>query len=125
MGPVWDYDLAFGNVNYSPAEFPEGFWIKSGSPWYKRMFEDDYFKDAVRERFDYYYGNLTSFQTKIDEFEAYLSVSQAKNFELYPGILDPNVELWPVPERFDNHHGYVEHLKNWINARMEWLNTWL
>jgi hypothetical protein len=125
MGPVWDYDLAFGNVNYSTAEFPEGFWIKSGSPWYKRMFEDDYFKDAVRERFDYYYSNLTSFQTKIDEFEAYLSVSQAKNFELYPGILDPNVELWPVPERFDNHHGYVEHLKNWINARMEWLNTWL
>jgi hypothetical protein len=89
------------------------------------MFEDDYFKDAVRERFDYYYSNLTSFQTKIDELETYLSVSQVKNFELYPGILDPNVELWPVPERFDNHHGYVEHLKNWINARMEWLNTWL
>ena len=92
---------------------------------FERMFEDDYFKDAVRERFDYYYSNLASFQAKIDEFESYLSVSQAKNFELYPGILDPNVELWPVPERFDNHHGYVDHLKNWINARMEWLNTWL
>ena len=125
MGPIWDYDLAFGNVNYSEAEFPEGFWIKSGNPWFKRMFEDEYFKEAVRERFNYYYSNLGSFQSKIDEFQLNLSISQEKNFELYPGLLDPNVEIWPVPIRFYNHNGYVEYLKGWLNARMDWLNTWL
>ena len=127
MGPIWDYDLAFGNVNYSTAEFPSGFWIKSGSPWYKRMFEDEYFANLVEERFQYFYSNLSMFQSKIDEFESYLSESQAKNFELFPDLLRPSVEVWPVPDsaRFDNHHSYVDYLKTWINDRMEWLNTWL
>ena len=125
MGPIWDFDLAFGNVNYSTAEFPSGLWIKSGSPWYKRMFEDEYFANLVKERYVFFYQNLEQFNSKVDDFELYLSKSQKKNFELYPGLLDPNVELWPVPARFDNHHGYVDYLKTWINDRMEWLNTWL
>ena len=124
MGPVWDFDLAFGNVNYSNAENPEGFWIKDNL-WYKRMFEDPYFKQMVQERFDYYNDNLNLILSKISEFETYLSKSQKKNFELYPSLLDPNSEVWPVPARFDNHHEYVEYLKNWINARMLWLKTWL
>ena len=58
MGPIWDFDLAFGNVNYSTAEFPSEFWIKSGSPWYKRMFEDEYFANLVKERYVFFYQNL-------------------------------------------------------------------
>ena len=125
MGPIWDFDLAFGNVNYSTAEFSTGFWIKSGSPWYKRMFEDDYFTNLVKERYNFFYENLDQFNSKVDDFELYISKSQKKNFELFPGLLDPNVELWPVPARFDSHHGYVDYLKTWIRDRMEWLNTWL
>jgi hypothetical protein len=124
MGPIWDFDLAFGNVNYSNAENPEGFWIKDNL-WYKRMFEDPYFKQMVQERFDYYNNNLSLILSKISGFETYLSKSQKKNFELYPSLLDPNSEVWPVPARFDNHHGYVEYLKAWLDTRMEWLKTWL
>jgi len=123
MGPIWDFDLAFGNVNYSTAEFYNGFWIKSGSPWYKRMFQDEYFANLVKERYAFFYQNLEQFNSKVDDFELYLSKSQKKNFELYPGLLDPNVELWPVPARFDNHQGYVDYLKTWIRDRMEWLNS--
>ena len=124
MGPIWDFDLAFGNVNFSNAENPEGFWIKDNL-WYKRMFEDPYFKQMVQERFDYYNNNLSLILSKISGFETYLSKSQKKNFELYPSLLDPNSEVWPVPARFDNHHSYVEYLKTWLDTRMAWLKTWL
>jgi len=40
-------------------------------------------------------------------------------------LLCPNSEVWPVPARFDNHHGYVEYLKTWLDTRMAWLKTWL
>jgi hypothetical protein len=123
MGPIWDFDLAFGNVNYSSAENPEGFWIKSRSPWYIRMFEDSYFSNQVKERFNYFYSNLSVISSQVDDFESYITRSQKKNFELYPGLLDPSVEVWPVPARFDNHHDYVEYLKAWIQTRMEWLKT--
>ena len=124
MGPIWDFDLAFGNVNYSNAENPGGFWIKDNL-WYNRMFEDPYFNNLVKERLEYFNDNLNNILSKIDDYETYLEKSQKKNFELYPDLLDPTKEVWPVPARFDNHHDYVKYLKNWIQERMTWLITWI
>ena len=124
MGPIWDFDLAFGNVNYSNAENPGGFWIKDNL-WYNRMFEDPYFNNLVKERLEYFNDNLNNILSKIDDYETYLEKSQKKNFELYPDLLDPSKEVWPVPARFDNHHDYVKYLKNWIQERMAWLITWI
>ena len=121
MGPVWDFDLAFGNVDYSNAENPEGFWIKENL-WFKRMFEDPYFSDLVNTRFNYYENNLSSILSKVDEFENYLSKSQKKNFEIWD-ILSKDV--WHIPVKYDTHHEYVEYLKNWIDTRMLWLKAWL
>ena len=122
MGPVWDFDLAFGNVNYSSAEDPEGFWIKENI-WYEKMFEDPYFKELVKERLSYYKDNLDEILLKIDGYELYIAKSLDKNFALYPGLLDPNVEVWPVPDRYDNHNNYVINLKSWIQKRMSWLEA--
>lgn len=122
MGPVWDFDLAFGNVNYSSAEDPEGFWIKENI-WYEKMLEDPYFKELVKKRFSYYMDNLDEILSKLDGYELYIAKSLDKNFALYPGLLDPNVEVWPVPDRYDNHNSYVINLKSWIQKRISWLET--
>ncbi|MDB2567261.1 CotH kinase family protein [Flavobacteriaceae bacterium] len=121
MGPIWDFDLAFGNVDYSVAENPEGFWIKNG-PWYKRLFEDPYFANLVRERLLYYDNNLNELFSKIDGFEEYLNLSQKKNYEIWQTL---GKYVWPNPVYYDTHHEEVEHLKNWIEQRMAWLKTWL
>ena len=121
MGPLWDFDLAYGNVDYSNATYPEGFHIKS-NPWYKRMFEDPYFNSLVKDRFLYYETNLDMLLNKIDLIEKYLEKSQQKNFEIWP-ILGQYV--WPNPVYYDTHHEEVEHLKDWIKQRMTWLKTWL
>lgn len=39
MGPVWDYDIAFGNINYSSNKDVEGFYIKYAE-WFVRMYGD-------------------------------------------------------------------------------------
>jgi len=122
MGPIWDFDLAFGNVDYSNAKYPEGFWVKE-NPWFKRMFEDPYFDGLVKERFRYYFDNLDETLSKIDGFENQLLQSQKRNFQLFPFLLNSNEYVWPIPEKFNTHNGYVEHLKSWIETRMNWLNT--
>ena len=70
---------------------------------------------------------LLSISRKIinQEAEALYTLSKSldKNFALYPGLLDPNVEVWPVPDRYDNHNSYVINLKSWIQKRMSWLET--
>ena len=55
MGPLWDFDLSYGNVDYSDAEFPLGYWVKY-NPWISRLFEDPVFADQVAARYDDYYN---------------------------------------------------------------------
>lgn len=118
MGPIWDFDLSYGNVDYADAEFPEGFWIKY-NPWISRMFEDPYFENLVRDRFDFYYQNLDNFNNTIDDFSSYLSVSQSYNDDIWQTL---GTYVWPNPVWFDTHQEEVNYVKQWLAARMNWLN---
>src|SRR5690606_2547891 len=42
MGPLWDFDLSMGNVDYSVAVNPLGWWIRHG-PWFVELFKDPAF----------------------------------------------------------------------------------
>ena len=77
MGPLWDFDLSYGNVDYADSQYVDGFWVKDNL-WISRMFEDPYFQALVEERFDYYYNSLGYFNQVIDDTSSYLN-SAAKN----------------------------------------------
>ena len=56
MGPIWDYDLAFGNANYDDAslvtnweyEYPE-----AGQPfWWQRLMSDPWFANLANCRYE-------------------------------------------------------------------------
>jgi hypothetical protein len=118
MGPIWDFDLSYGNVDYADAEFTEGFWIKY-NPWINKMFEDPYFENLVRERFSFFYQNLNNFNNTIDDFSSYLSVSQDYNYDIWQTL---GTYVWPNPVWFDTHQEEVSYVKQWLSARMNWLN---
>jgi spore coat protein CotH len=118
MGPIWDFDLSFGNVDYADAQYEEGFWIAE-NPWIKRLLEDPKFKDQVKNRFAHYYSNMPMLLEKMDEYAAYLEDSQKVNYDIW-GTLGEKV--WPNPVWYDTYEEEVEHLKNWFVKRMDWLN---
>jgi hypothetical protein len=119
MGPLWDFDLSFGNVDYADSRYSEGFWVKE-NPWYKRLFEDPAFESEVKERFMYFYNNTNVILDKIDEYAAHLERSQAQNYQTWPTL---GTYVWPNPVYFDTHVEEVAHLKEWIAKRMEWLHS--
>ena len=86
MGPIWDFDLSFGNADYSPQAFyPAGNWINE-HPWIERLLEDDYFKQKVIERYTYYYDKRNDFMALIDQFSDQINRSQILNYELYQNL---------------------------------------
>lgn len=119
MGPLWDFDLAFGNVDYSECEFPTGFWVKRHA-WYSRLFEDQAFVAKVKERFVYFRQNQNFILGKMDDFASQLKWSQEENdakWNLFGN------HVWPNPIVYDTYDEEVEHLKSWYTARMNWLET--
>lgn len=119
MGPLWDFDLAFGNVNYSECEFSTGFWVKDHS-WYARLFEDPAFVEKVKVRFSYFRDYQNYILDKIDFYANYLSLAQQENDAKWDIIGN---YAWPNPVVYDTYEEEVEHLKNWYIERMNWLET--
>ena len=118
MGPLWDFDLAFGNTDYDERG-PEGFWIKN-SDWFNRLFEDPVFVNRVKERFDYFYDRLPDIMREIDATGDYLKYSAIANenrWHTFYNYGEPNVEIW------GKYQNEVQSVKEYIKTRMDWLKT--
>lgn len=118
MGPLWDFDLAFGNVNYSECEFPEGFWVKHHD-WFDRLFQDPKFVNQVKERFAYFKSKEAAILKLIDENATYLQWAQAENDQKWDLIGN---WVWPNSVVLDSYEAEVDHLKSWFTTRMAWLD---
>ena len=117
MGPLWDFDLSFGNVDYADSRYTDGYWIKEHA-WYQRLFQDPSFVRLVKERFMFFKGNQNFLLNKIDEYAEQLRWAQEENDSRWATI---GSYVWPNPVVFDTYTEEVNHLKAWLSARMDWL----
>ena len=119
MGPIWDFDLSYGNLNYSDAQYTYDFYIRQNN-WISRLFDDPKFEEKVKNRFLFYYNKLDEFKETIDNYADYLDKSQKANFDRWDIL---GVYVWPNPVWNLTYKQEVDRLKNWIVERMNWLNT--
>lgn len=118
MGPIWDFDLAYGNVYYSDCKNPTGFWVKQHA-WFNLLFQDEDFKNKVKERFLYFKGQEDFLLQHIDQTAYQLRYAQGKNNDVW------NVYgqwIWPNNVVFGSHQQEVDYLKDWLQQRMQWLD---
>lgn len=118
MGPIWDFDYAIGNVNYTDSRFSTGFWIKE-SYLISRLFEDPFFVSAIKERWLNKKNEVYKIFSFIDERANYLDVAQSFNFNKWR-ILDKQVE--GSSSFFGNYHSQIDTLKSWLTERLDWLD---
>lgn len=119
MGPLWDFDLSFGNVDYADSQYPEGYWVKEHE-WYTRLFEDPAFVVEVQERFAFFKENQNVILAKIDAYAEQLKWAQQENENKWQTF---GVYVWPNPVFYNTHQEEVDHMKDWFNTRMEWLDN--
>ncbi len=119
MGPLWDFDLAFGNVDYADSQYPDGFWVKYNN-YFDRMFQDPYFVNQVKSRFKYFKSQESYFMDIIEEQKYALRYAQDENNQRWD--LFGNY-VWPNPVYFETHIEEVDHLKEWLNERLNWLDN--
>lgn len=120
MGPLWDFDLAFGNVDYNTNDNPEGFWLKNNIAWYKSLFKDPAFVSLVKERFDYFYSQKDVIFNEINRNAEYLQYAAVENNNKWSTLYN---YTWPNNEVLGSYQNEVQSLKTWLNRRFEWLKT--
>ena len=120
FGPVWDFDLAMGNVNYDGADRIDGWHARRGA-WFARLFEDPAFDARVRARWRQLRadGTIDRVLTEVAVQQAYLGVVQAGNFRRWPIL---STWVWPNRVVTGSYGGEVQALDEWLRARIAWLD---
>lgn len=125
IGPNWDFDIAFGNINYNDCDKIEGFWIKKAS-WISRMFEDQRFVILVKSRWNEKKNDVQqTFSNNgiIQSMKDAVRGSANYNFIKWP-ILGSYV--WPNPVGVENRATYfseVDYMTNWLLERYTWFDS--
>jgi hypothetical protein len=135
LGPVWDFDIAFGNVDYGYGSDTVGWDLVSMPPllardaepqipfWWPRLAEDSTFWYTAGDR----WAGLraTQFTSEkvcafIDSVAAYIDEAQQRNFQRWP-ILDTYV--WPNAYIGGTYANEIAYLKDWVVHRMLWMDS--
>lgn len=116
FGPVWDFDLAIGNVNYNGADVVDG-WFSRQAQWYTRLFQDPAFKARFATRWTELkqQGVLDSLQHLVLSRANCLSVAQVRNFERWP---IPGIWVWPNRVVTGSYDGETIALENFLIDRL-------
>ena len=109
-GPVWDYNLAYGNCNFCNANNPEAWCFEGGNTqptpaFWQRLLQDPAFRKAVKMRYKALRKGVLSnkaINSYIDQHSKLLAPYIARHFEKYPELLVSEEEKGqnPTPPAF-------------------------
>jgi hypothetical protein len=126
MGPIWDWNLSFGNASAREGFNPEGwYWSQLDDrqySWFRRLFEDPDFAQRYVDRWGELRTNqfaIVKILGRIDELATLLNEAQARNFRRWR-ILDHNI--WPNAFVGKSFNDEISFLKQWIRQRIEWMD---
>jgi len=134
MGPIWDFNLGFGNANYCTQGNPEG-WVTDFNLicsrdywlipfWWSRLYTDVAYRNKLATR----WSELRSGPLQTDNVLGYIdsvtnvlnAESQQRNFQQWPVL---NTYVWPNYYVGPTFASEVNWLKNWVVARFQWLDA--
>jgi hypothetical protein len=132
-GPMWDFNLSFGNADYCDAYDTTGWQYNfatvcptfSTEPpnWWKRLLLDTNYCNMVKCRWNYLRQHMLhtdSVNAWIDTTAAYLNEAEQRNFI-----------KWPILGTYVNWNYYVgqtyqdeiDYLKGWFQSRSVWMDN--
>ena len=135
IGPIWDFNLSFGNANYCGGErydiwlhrfnerCLEDFW--NVPFWWNRLLEDQKFVDKLKKRWNELRSNTLSNINIIQMINNYYTFLNnetdivQKNFNKWRIL---GIYIWPNSFIGNNYDQEINFLKIWIENRLNWLD---
>ena len=133
-GPIWDFNLGYGNADYYDGGSTAGLVIlydglrdAPGEPfqvarWWRQLFRSPVFQDSLQARWTELRGGLLAdgaLAARVDALAAEVDEAQARNFERWPVL---GRYVWPNAFVGGTYAEEVGYLKGWLAARTAWLD---
>jgi hypothetical protein len=127
MGPLWDWNLSFGNCNGKQGFMPERWlWPQLDDreyTWFRRLFEDPDFGQRYVDRWARLRASslaTSNVLARVDRMARELDGAQRRNFERWPIL---GVAVHPNWYSGDTYAEEVGWMKEWIAKRLAWIEA--
>ncbi|MVM40896.1 T9SS type A sorting domain-containing protein [Spirosoma sp. HMF3257] len=133
MGPIWDYNLTYGNANYCNGNSyqdwsynfnrvcpDDGYQIPF---WWDRLLTDRRFANNVRIKYQALRKTVLKterIQAYVDSVATVLTEARTRNFQRWPVI---GVYVWPNGYVGQTYQQEIDYLKTWVKNRLEWMDN--
>jgi hypothetical protein len=129
-GPLWDFNLAWGNANYCQGELTSGWEIDfnsvcgNGNPFHwNRLVQDPDYTHALNCRWQELRMTTLHEDTLmnyIDNMHDYLSGAADRNFNKWQTL---GSYVWPNNFIGNTYLEEIQYLKTWTSARLAWMDA--
>ena len=135
IGPIWDFNLSFGNADYCGGERYDVWCFKFNERclgdywnvpfWWNKLLEDEKFVDKLKGRWNQLRLNILSdnnILTLIEEQYSFLNNETDiinRNFNKWKIF---GIYIWPNSFIGNNYYEEINFLKTWIKNRTKWLD---
>lgn len=128
MGPVWDFDLAFGNFNRDKLDgkgwaclYDKDDYVWTN--WITYLLSDEKFVDRLSARWNEIGGELVEYlYSEIDRLYTLVSPSAAENFKVWK-ILHIKIGYQPSAHvKYNTYEKQIDFLKEYIERRAKWMD---
>ncbi len=132
MGPLWDFNLSFGNADYCDGWLTDGFIYDDREScgdyneipfWWEQLMTDPAFQDRLRCRWeDLRQGVLAddAILDILDQAQEQLAVAQVRDQETWGTI---GTYVWPNYFIGDTWEEEIEYMRDWTVQRMAWMDS--
>ena len=130
-GPIWDFNLGYGNVDYWEEGLRTNGWLYDDVYehewsiifWWKRLMEDPFFEDLMTTRWEYLREHEFSddnIQNIIDSLVSRSFEAKDRNYEKWPVL---GTYIWPNYDWQNNDYSdEVNFFSNWLFNRLRWMD---
>jgi len=135
IGPIWDFNLSFGNGNYCNGDkydtwtykfnetCSDDFWLIPF--WWEKLLEDPYFVNKLKERWNELRKKELSDENIFQMIQNYISILKNESGAVYRNYSKWNVigkYLWPNNYVGNSYESEIDYLIKWISKRNNWLD---
>ena len=132
FGPIWDFNLGFGNADYYNGGLENGFQAAIGVPqtdglqppfWWAKLWKEPSFNARLIARWQDLRENVLqtdSLMQFIDDNLAHLENAPTRNFDKWRIL---GTYVWPNRFVGNTFEQEINYFKDWIAGRMRWIDS--
>ena len=122
FGPVWDFDLAYGNSTTEAKRASSG-WYANKSGWHSQLLKNKKIDSLSKLYWQEHIAQAYTLLDTIDRYSKKISAAVQHEFKRWPDL--QSTSHWAYRQSFSSYEEVIDSLQTWYKRRLKWIDEQL